>query len=295
MAPFKSGFIAIVGRPNVGKSTLLNYLAESKVAIITDKPQTTRHAIRCVINRKNAQLIFIDTPGFHKPKHELGRRLNEKVQQALKEVDLVLFLVDAKAGIGSGDIYMAKDVVQADTPIVVGVNKIDALKDDEVEVQMKLAKDLCPDAPVFSLSGLTGVGVKIMIDSIIETLSEGVKYYPDGVVSDQPELIVMAEFIREKLMEQTREEIPHSIAVVIEEAHSRNNKDIVDVDAVIYVERKSQKGIVIGKNGSVLKKVGEQARRDIEKLLGSRVNLQLWVKIRKDWREDESYIDRFGY
>lgn len=294
-AKFHSGFIAIVGRPNVGKSTLLNYLAEAKVAIVTDKPQTTRHTIRGVINRKNAQIVFLDTPGFHKPQHRLGEKLNEKVRLALGEIDLVLLLLDGESGVGSGDAYLAKKILESKAPVVIGLNKADAIEETEIEGQIQKARELGIDAPIFEISALNGAGVKRLVDYLIECLPEGPKYYPDGMISDQPEFVVMAEIIREKLMSATREEIPHSVAVVIEEASPRASKEIIDVEAMIYVERESQKGIVIGKDGVVLKKVGQQARMEIERLLGNQVNLQLWVKVRKDWRDSESNISRFGY
>lgn len=292
---FRSGFVAIIGRPNVGKSTLINYLAEAKVAIVTNKPQTTRHAIRCIINRRNAQMILIDTPGFHKPKHKLGSALNERVMQALNEVDVVLFMVDASSGVGAGDVYLAKMIAEVKASALIGLNKIDLIDDQQLMVEQANARALDLDAPVFPISGKNGAGVKVLIDDIITRLPEGPKYYPDEMLTDQPELLVMSELIREKIMELTHEEIPHSVAVVVEETRIRENKNILDVEAIVYVERESQKRIVIGKQGALLKKAGERSRLEIENLFGTHVNLQLWVKVKKDWRDSEAYVRGFGY
>lgn len=294
-APFKSGFVAIVGRPNVGKSTLLNYLAKRKVAVISDKPQTTRFKVKAIVNAPNAQIVLIDTPGLHKPRDPLGEALNAAVREAYREVDAIVFVVDALEGIGGGDAFIAKELSAIDTPIILTLNKIDKVDRERLSEQLELAKEFGDFSKALPISAVTGKNVDALLERIIELLPEGPKYYPDDAISDQPEGSIIAEFIREKVFELTEEEVPYSVAVDVEEVSPRKGAELVDVSAVIYVERESQKGIVIGKGGLKLKEIGSRARADIEHLLGSQIYLNLRVKVKREWRRDESSVRRFGY
>ncbi|MDP3013718.1 MAG: GTPase Era [Candidatus Subteraquimicrobiales bacterium] len=287
---FKSGFVAIVGRPNVGKSTLVNSLVKQKIVITSDKPQTTRHKIRCVLNQENAQIVFIDTPGLHKPHDLLGKHLNEKVRSALKEVDAILFLVDVSQVIGKGDTFIAKEISKLDTPTILVLNKMDKIGQRYLSVQVEIGRDLDEFRSIVPISALNGKNLDVLVNETVKLLPEGPKYYPDDVITDQPEKLIIAEFVREKVLELTREEVPHSVMVKIENISQREDKDIVDVEAYIFVERESQKGIVVGRGGKMLKGIGERARLDIENLLGSQVFLNLWVKVKKKWRADKNVI-----
>ncbi|MCL5291233.1 MAG: GTPase Era [Actinobacteria bacterium] len=294
-APFKSGFVAIVGRPNVGKSTLLNYLAKRKIAIISEKPQTTRFRIQAVVNLPGAQIVLIDTPGLHKPRDPLGAHLNAVVREAYLEVDALIFLVDAAEGIGGGDAFIAGELSALETPVILALNKIDRISSERLSAQLKEARKLGDFGEPVPISSTIGENVSDLLDRIMSLLPEGPKYYPEGIISDQPEKFVVAEFIREKVLELTEEEVPYSVAVEVDEMAARKKKELVDISAVIYVERDSQKGIIIGKGGSKLKEIGQRARVEIEHLLGSQVYLDLRVKVRKEWRRDESFVRRFGY
>lgn len=291
---FRSGFIGIIGRPNVGKSTLINSLVGRKIAITSRKPQTTRHRVRCILTREGSQMIFIDTPGFHKPHDLLGEHLNVAVRETIDEVDAVLFMVDASQAIGTGDRYIAAELAATKTPIVLTLNKIDRLGRRELSEQLNVAKGLGDYAKIVPISARTGRGVDQLVSALEKLLPYGEKLYPEEMVTDEPERVLMGEFVREKAIDLTREEVPHSLAVVIEDMAKRREKDLVDVSAVIYVERESQKGILIGKGGALLKEVGVAARRDIERLLGSQVNLKLWVKVEKDWRKYEQALRKVG-
>lgn len=292
---FRSGFVAVIGRPNVGKSTLINQLVRKKLAIVSEKPQTTRHQIRAVINRPGAQLIFVDTPGLHKPKDALGRRLNRTVRNALSEADVILFLVDAAAGIGTGDAFIARELIKVKTPIILALNKVDLLKSAELVKQEDVAARLGKYTERINISALTGNGLENLVDGLTELLPSGPRYYPEGMISDQPEKVVMAEFVREKVLELTREEIPYSVAVEIEEVSARPKKDLVDVHGWIYVEHDSQKGIILGERGQMLKEIGKRARADLQNLLGSQIYLDLRVKVKKNWRRDSRLVDQLGY
>lgn len=292
---FKSGFAAIVGRPNAGKSTLLNYLAKEKVAIISDKPQTTRHTIRAILNLENAQIVFVDTPGLHKPKDSLGEHMNKSVRNALRDVDAVIFMVDASQVIGSGDLYIANELALLNTPKIMVLSKIDKLAPGDIEVQLEIAGQLGTFDEIIPLSAAKGENVEALVEKMAELLPEGPQYYPPDMTTDQPERVVVAEFIREKALLMTREEVPHSVAVEVQEMKLRKDGEIVDIFATIFVERESQKGILIGKGGRVLKEIGSKARADIEHLLGSHIFLDLRVRVKKDWRKDERYIKQFGY
>lgn len=288
----RSGFVGVVGRTNVGKSTLINTFAHAKVAITSRKPQTTRNTIRCIITRSDAQIIFVDTPGFHKAHNIFGARLNRLVVGTLSEVDAVLFLVDATREDSLGDQYVAEHVKNAGTPAVVAVNKIDKLTNREVAAREEEVKRLGEFAAIIPISARTGRNVDVLVGALAGLLPEGPLLYPDDMLTDQPERFIVAEFIREKILELTRKEVPHSVAVIIEEMSEREGKDIVDIEAAVFVERDSQKGIIIGKGGAMLKEVGTRARRDIEALLGTKVNLKLWVGVEKDWRKREAAIIR---
>ncbi len=294
-SPFKSGFVAIVGRPNVGKSTLLNYLARRKVAVISDKPQTTRFKVKAIVNTESAQVVLIDTPGLHKPRDPLGEKLNEAVREAYREVDAIVFVVDAFEGIGGGDAYIAKELSAIETPVILTLNKIDKVDRERLSQQLDLSKNLACLETALPISAVTGENVDILLERIISLLPEGPKYYPDDAITDQPEGMIIAEFIREKVFELTEEEVPYSAAVEVQEISPRKDAELIDVSAVIYVERESQKGIIIGKGGSKLKEIGSRARADIERLLGSHIYLDLRVKVRKEWRRDEASVRRFGY
>jgi GTP-binding protein Era len=292
---FKSGFAGIVGRPNVGKSTLINNLVHRKLAITSDKPQTTRNKIRCILTREDAQIIFVDTPGFHKPRDALGERLNKAVRETLKEVDVVVFMLDGTQTIGKGDLFIAGELSQLKTPVIAVINKIDRMEPDRLEAQVEVVRNMGNYADIIPLSAKTGENVHALIEKIVEILPRGPKYYPDDMVTDQPLPFVVAELIREKVLLLTREEVPHSVAVVVEEMEKREDRDLVDIEATIYVERDSQKGIIIGKGGRMLKEIGSLARQEIEALLGEQVFLHLMVKMEKDWSKYPHLVKRMGY
>lgn len=290
----KAGFVAVIGRPNVGKSTLINSLIGQKIAIMSDKPQTTRNKILCVLSQPDAQILFIDTPGIHKPKHKLGEYMVKTAENTLKEVDVVLFVVDATAEMGPGEQYILERLAEVKTPVILTVNKIDQVKKEAVLPIISRYTSVRPFTAVVPISAIEKTNLPNLVDEIKKHLEPGPKYYPDDMVTDQPERNVIAELIREKVLHLTRDEIPHAIAVDIEEITTRHNDDLY-VRAVIYVERDSQKGIVIGANGSLLKEIGKKAREDIENLLGSKTFLDLWVKVKKDWRNRDSLLKSFGY
>ena len=290
---FRSGFVSLIGRPNVGKSTLLNQLLRRKVAITSDRPQTTRNAIRGILTTDQAQLVFVDTPGLHKPVTALGKRLNSVVRGTLAELDVVVFLVDVSEGVGGGDAFIADVLRGLSTPILVAMNKVDVVDAAKVAEQEARAATL-GSWPTYAISARTGTGVQQLVGEISRNLPEGPMYYPRDMQTDQPERVLVAELVREKVLELTREEVPHSVAVVVEEMEA-NERGLVTIDVTIYVERASQKGIVIGKGGSLLKEVGTKARKEIEALLGSRVLLRLRVKVERDWQRRESLVERFGY
>lgn len=291
---FKSGFVSIIGRPNVGKSTFLNRVIGQKIAIMSDKPQTTRNKIQGVYTEDQAQIVFIDTPGIHKPKHKLGDFMMKVAQNTLKEVDLILFMINATEGLGRGDEFIIERLKDTKTPVFLVINKIDEIHPDELFSIITNYKDLYPFAEIVPISALQGNNVERLLDQIKQRLPEGPQYYPADQVTDHPERFIITELIREKVLHATREEIPHSIAVVMDSMQRRDN-GAVYVGATIIVERDSQKGIVIGKQGKMLKEVGRKARADIEALLGSKVFLELWVKVQKDWRNKVNFIRQMGY
>lgn len=292
---FKSGFVAIIGRPNVGKSTLLNTIVGQKIAIMSDKPQTTRHKIQGVYTTENAQIVFIDTPGVHKPKHKLGNFMMKMTSNALKEVDVILFVVNATEKLGKGDQYIIDQLQEVKTPIILVINKIDQVHPDMLLPFIDEYRSQLTVSEVVPISALNGNNVETLLEQVTNYLPEGPKYYPEDQVTDHPERFIIAELIREKVLQLTREEVPHSIAVVIEEIKRREDSEAVYIHATIIVERPSQKGIIIGKQGSMLKQIGKLARNDIEALLGSRVFLELWVKVQKDWRNRPQNLRDFGF
>jgi len=292
--PFRSGFAAIIGRPNVGKSTLLNQVLGRKIAIMSDKPQTTRNKIHGVYTSEDRQIVFLDTPGIHKPKHKLGDIMVKAALGTLQEVDVILFLADVSEGLGGGDRFIIERLSTVDTPVILVLNKIDKVHPEDLLPAIDEYRKLRDFAEVVPVSALYGNNVSTLIEVIGRYLPEGPMYYPADQITDHPEQFICAELIREKILELTREEVPHSIAVAVEEMRAEEN-GTVHLSAVIYVERDSQKGIVIGKQGAMLKEIGSRARRDIEHLLGSKIYLELWVKVKKDWRNREAALGEFGY
>ncbi|MFD0958644.1 GTPase Era [Paenibacillus chungangensis] len=291
---FRSGFVAIVGRPNVGKSTLMNHVIGQKIAIMSDKPQTTRNKIHGVYTTDELQIVFLDTPGIHKPQSKLGNYMNQSAESALKEVEAVMFLIDASEGLGGGDRYIMEQLKSVNTPVFLVMNKIDKIQPEQLLPLITQYKDLYPFAEIVPISALQGNNVNTLLEQLSRYLPEGPQYYPADQVTDHPEQFVCAELVREKILHLTREEIPHSIAVTIEDMRVQDN-GVVYIGAVIFVERDSQKGIIIGKRGELLKEVGKGARQDIEALLGSRVFLELWVKVKKDWRNQERVLRDMGF
>ncbi|MBM7577626.1 GTPase Era [Jeotgalibacillus terrae] len=291
----KSGFISIVGRPNVGKSTFLNRVIGQKIAIMSDKPQTTRNKIQGVLTTNDSQMIFIDTPGIHKPKHKLGDFMIKMATNTFREVDLILFMVNVDEGFGRGDEYIMELLRGVKTPVFLVLNKIDTVHPDELLPVIDQYRSKFEFTETVPISALEGNNVEVLLDQIKGYLPEGPQYYPADQVTDHPERFIISELIREKALHMTREEIPHSIAVSIEQIKKEKGREVIDIMATIVVERDSQKGIVIGKRGAMLKEIGQRAREDIENLLGSKVYLELWVKVQKDWRNKANSLRDFGF
>ena len=288
---FKSGFISIIGRPNVGKSTLLNALLGEKIAIISDKPQTTRNRILGIVSRPGAQMVFMDTPGIHKPMHKMNEFMVKTALATYSEVDVILMLVEATEQPGGGDRFIIETLSELKTPVFLLINKTDLIKKEALLPLMQEYGRLYNFAEIIPISALRN-DLGGLVDIILKRLPQGPKYFPDDQLTDQPERFVVSELIREKIFELTKEEIPYSTAVVIEEM--KEEPEITRITAIIYVERDSQKGILIGKSGAMLKKIGTLARQDAEKLLGTKIFLQLWVKVKKGWREDERMLKNLG-
>lgn len=295
MTTFRSGFITVVGRPNAGKSTLINQVLKQKVAIISDKPQTTRNRIQAVYTTDDAQIVFIDTPGIHKPKSRLGEYMNEAAYKAVKQVDAILFMISGNEPMGSGDRFILNQLEGTSIPVILVINKIDLIKKDELLVLIDSYKDAFPFKEIIPISALTGDGVDRLLEVVLDYMPEGPKYYPDYMVTDHPESFIISELIREKVLLLTREEVPHSVAVTIDEIKKREDSEVIDVLATVIVERDSQKKILIGKGGRMMKQIGTLARKDIESLLGSKVFLELWVKVIKDWRNKKRILAEYGY
>ncbi len=291
---YKSGFVAVIGRPNVGKSTLMNNLIGQKVAIMSDKPQTTRNKIMGVLTQTDAQILFIDTPGMHKPKHKLGEYMLKEAEGSLRDVDVILFVVDVTAEMGPGERYILDHLANVRPPVILVVNKIDRIDKTKLFAIIEKYTSQFQFAAVVPISALDHTNFAGLIAEIKNFLEPGPQYYPEDMITDQPERLVIAELIREKVLHLTNEEIPHAILVDIEEIATRANENLY-VRAVIYVERDSQKGIVIGAGGHLLKDIGRLARADIENLLGSKVYLDLWVKVKKDWRNRANVLKSHGF
>ncbi|WP_462128074.1 GTPase Era [Staphylococcus pseudintermedius] len=294
MSEYKSGFVTIIGRPNVGKSTFVNRVIGHKIAIMSDKAQTTRNKIQGVMTQQDAQIVFLDTPGIHKPKHKLGDYMMKVAKNTLSEIDAVMFMVNVNEEIGRGDEYIMEMLKTVKTPVFLVLNKIDLVHPDALMPRIEQYQRYMDFAEIIPISALEEHNVDHFINVLKSYLPEGPQYYPDGQISDHPEQFVVSELIREKILQTTSEEIPHAIGVNVERM-TQESEDRVHIEAVIYVERDSQKGIVIGKGGKKLKEVGKRARLDIEHLLGSKVYLDLWVKVQKDWRNKSSFIKQMGY
>lgn len=292
---YKSGFVTVIGRPNVGKSTLLNYIIGEKISIISNKPQTTRNKIQLVYTEPEFQIIFLDTPGIQMPKNKLGEYMLKVSKETLDEVDIVTFMVDESLETGKQDSYIIEELKTIKTPIMLLINKIDKLSNEEINQLILKYKEMDMFEEIIPISAMNGENIKIYIDSIRNFLPEGPQYFPEDMITDQPERFIISEIIREKALENLQEEVPHGIFVSIEQISEREEKNLIDVHAVIYCEKESHKGIIIGKGGRMLKEIGKNARIDLEKLLGSQVNLQLWVKVEKNWREKEGKVRYFGY
>jgi GTPase len=294
-AAYKSGFITIVGRPNAGKSTFINQVLHQKIAIISDKPQTTRNKIQAVYTTDQAQMVFIDTPGIHKPKHKLGEFMNSIATSTLKQVDIIVFMVNGTEEIGGGDRFIIDAFKETKTPVFLIINKIDLMKKEDLLGIIDTYRQEFPFAEIIPISALKGDGVELLIKKLSEYLPEGPQYYPANMVTDHPERFIIGELIREKVLYKTKEEVPHSVAIQIDEVKKREDADVIDIMATVIVERDSQKRILIGKGGQMMKSIGTMARKDIQNLLGSKVYLDLWVKVVKDWRNKRSSLVDYGY
>ena len=295
MSEFKSGFVTLIGRPNVGKSTLMNHLIGQKIAITSSKPQTTRNRIQTVYTDERGQIIFLDTPGINRAKNKLGDYMLKVAQGTLNEVDVVLWLVEPSTFIGKGEQYIIEQLKKVRTPIFLIINKIDTVEEKMIFEAIEKYKDVVDFAEIIPVSALKDKNTDDIIATIFEYLSPGPMYYNEDTITDQPERQIVAELIREKALRLLDKEIPHGIAVVIDSMKVRKRKDLMDIDATIICEKDSHKGIIIGKQGSMLKKIGSQARREIENLLGMKVNLQIWIKVKKDWRDSDFLLKNYGY
>ena len=292
---FKSGFVAIIGRPNVGKSTLMNHLIGQKIAITSKKPQTTRNKIQTVYTCEDGQIIFLDTPGIHKAKNKLGEYMVNVAEQTLKDVDVILWLVEPTTYIGAGEKHIAEQLQKTSLPVILVINKVDTVKKEEILQVIDNYRKLYDFAEIIPASALRGQNTKDIVDSLFKYMPYGPMFYDEDTVTDQPQRQIVAEIIREKALHALDEEIPHGIAVTIEKMRERKGQHIVDIEATIVCERDSHKGIIIGKQGSMLTKIGSNARFEIEKMLEEKVNLKIWVKVKKDWRDSDTLMKNFGY
>lgn len=291
---FKSGFVAVIGRPNVGKSTLINALIGDKIVIVSDKAQTTRNRIICVYTDQDKQIVFMDTPGIHKPKHKLGEFMVTAAVDSLKEVEAVLFLVAANEKRGPGDNFIIEQLQKVKVPVYLCINKIDTLTKEDLLKVIVSYQDAYPFAGVIPISALEKQNLDVLLDELTSKLPEGPQYFPEDMITDQPERLLISDMIREKILLTTRDEVPHSIAVEVEEMKTRDDGTTY-IRATIFVERDSQKGIIIGNKGAMLKQLGAQSRLDIQRLLGTKVYLDLWVKVKKDWRNKSGMLSELGY
>lgn len=293
---FKSGFVTIIGRPNVGKSTLMNKMIGQKIAITSNKPQTTRNRIQTVYHDKRGQIIFLDTPGIHKAKNKLGEYMVKAAESTYKEVDLVLWLVEPTTFIGKGERHIAETLQRSEAPVILVVNKVDTVKKAEILECIAAYKGVMDFSEIVPVSAVTGEGVGDLVTTMFDYLEEGPQYYDEDTITDQPERQIVAELIREKALRLLSDELPHGIAVSIDQMKDRPGKRaLVDINATIVCERDSHKGMIIGKQGSMLKKIGTSAREDIEEFLQAKVNLKLWVKVKKDWRDSDFLLKNFGF
>lgn len=292
---YKSGFVTLIGRPNVGKSTLMNQLIGQKIAITSDKPQTTRNRIQTILSVEEGQIVFLDTPGIHKAKNKLGEYMVHVAERTLGEVDVVLWLVEPSTFIGAGERYIIEQLKKVKTPVVLVINKIDMVKKQEILSFIQAYKDCYTFVDIVPISAKTGENKEALLDVILKQLPEGPMYYAEDEITDQPERQIVAELVREKALRLLKDEIPHGIAVAIDQMKERPNGSLFDIDATIVCERDSHKGIIIGKQGTMLKKIGTLARVEIENLLDCKVNLKLWVKVKKDWRDSDFLLKNYGY
>lgn len=292
---FRSGFVTLIGRPNVGKSTLMNRMIGQKIAITSNKPQTTRNRIQTVYTDERGQIIFLDTPGIHKAKNKLGEYMVSVAERTLKEVDLILWLVEPTTFIGAGERHIAEQLRKVKTPVFLVINKIDTVAKAEILTFIDAYKDIADFAEIIPVSALKGENTDELLESMFRYLETGPQYYDEDTITDQPERQIVSELIREKALRNLSDEIPHGVAVAIDRMKERPGGNLIDIDATIVCERNSHKGIIIGKQGSMLKKIGTDARKDIEALLDCKVNLKLWVKVKKDWRDSDFLIKNFGY
>lgn len=292
---FKSGFAAIIGRPNVGKSTLMNHLIGQKIAITSRKPQTTRNRIQTVYTSERGQIVFLDTPGIHKAKNKLGEYMVNVAQRTFQDADVILWLVEASDYIGAGEKHIAQQLQKTKLPVILVMNKVDKVEKKQVAGFIEAYRKLYDFAEIVPVSALRSVNLDTLLECIFKYLPYGPQFYDEDTVTDQPQRQIVAEMIREKALRCLEEEIPHGIAVTIERMKERPQGDVVDIDATIICERDSHKGIIIGKQGAMLKKIGSQARTEIENMLETKVNLKLWVKVKKDWRDSDFLIKNFGY
>ena len=292
-ADYKSGFVTLIGRPNVGKSTLMNYLIGQKIAITSNKPQTTRNRIQTVLTTEEGQIVFVDTPGIHKAKNKLGEYMVNVAERTLNEVDVVLWLVEPTTFIGAGEKHIAEQLGKVKTPVILVINKVDMVKKEEILTFIDAYRKIYDFAEIVPVSARSGENTDELVKVILKYLPYGPQFYDEDTITDQPERQIVSELIREKALHCLNDEIPHGIAVAIDSMKYR--RKIVDIDATIICERDSHKGIIIGKQGTMLKKIGSTARFEIEKMLECRVNLQLWVKVKKDWRDSDFLIKNFGY
>lgn len=292
---FHSGFVSLIGRPNVGKSTLMNLLIGEKISIISSKPQTTRNKIQTILTNDNMQVVFVDTPGIHKANSKLGDYMVKSAETSLNDVDIVLYLVEPYEKIKDSDKAIIERLQKVNTPVFLIINKMDTVDKPELLKVMENYSKLYNFAEIIPLSALKGKNYEILLETINKYLPEGPKYFPEDMITDQPEKQIVSEIIREKALYLLQDEIPHGIAVEITSMKLRKNKEIMDIDATIYCERETHKGIIIGKQGSMLKKIGSNARHDIQRFLGNQINLQIWIKVKKDWRDSDFLLKNFGY
>jgi len=291
---FKSGFVTILGRPNVGKSTLLNYLMGEKLSIVSSKPQTTRNNIQTILHGEDYQMVFVDTPGIHKPKHKLGEFMVKLAEESVKEVDLILFLTTPDVEMGRGDMYILEQLRDKNIPVILVMNKIDESTQDRVARSLQNYTEAFNFAEIVPISALKGKNVEELLKCMIKFMPEGPKYYPNDMITDQNEKFIICEIIREKALRLLSEEVPHGIAVDLVSMKKSDN-GVLNIEAELICEKDSHKGIVIGKNGAMLKKITQYSKEDIEKFVGGKINLKIWVKVRKEWRDNSLFLREFGY